>query len=524
MFQNLQIVRVRAAEKALREGILEEAHRLASAKDLRENRRAAAVLGSLAERFLERARENYRADRFADALSDLERAEAGGILRNEIAELRGFIRTVATEKIKHDNAKRERINEAVRRIESGSVEAGKRLLEGAANDPAVEELRRAAEDRAVQAERIAVHVEQLIGFERFAEAAQNLRRAKNADARNERITHLEAMLSDRVLANARAALEQGLPGRASDELACLGDLGRTLPARRELADLIGWVRDCGDAVRAHQYGVALRTAMNLSRRMPGAEWVRTIVDQLRQIDEMHTALGAGPLGERAEAGRTLAGRNAARTGEETLVLPGRVAEKADLAERMLLLVDGAGSYLVLRVGQASLGRAAGSDHPADIPLLSDVAERQANIARVEDDYFIFSRSEIEVGGRMTKHQLLRDGDRIVLGRKAKFTFRLPSRKSPSAVLELSDTTKMPHDVRRVILFHRSAVVANSPAAHVFCRNAATNLVLFERNGSLWIRPHGEEFPEAESRALQPGEPLEVEGVSMAVKAWAPRTT
>ena len=134
----------------------------------------------------------------------------------------------------------------------------------------------------------------------------------------------------------------------------------------------------------------------------------------------------------------------------------------------LCLVDGGGSYLLLRGDRASLGRVA-ADKPADVPIFSDVAERHASIARVEEDYFLFSDKDVEVAGRKTQHQLLRDGDRIVLGRKAKFTFRLPSRKSPTAVLDLSDTTKMPGDVRRVILFHQHATMGAAPNARISLR-------------------------------------------------------
>jgi hypothetical protein len=204
--------------------------------------------------------------------------------------------------------------------------------------------------------------------------------------------------------------------------------------------------------------------------------------------------------------------------DETVALPERILSGESLPDRLLLLVDGGGSYLLLRGGQASLGRAA-SDHPADIPVFSDVAERHANVARVEDDYFLFSAKEVEVAGRKTQHHLLRDGDRIVLGRKAKFTFRLPSRKSSTALLELSDTTKMPHDVRCVVLFHQLATIGNSNNAHLFCRHAGSTLVLYERNGSLWIRPQSDGHVDTQAKPLRLGETTEIGGVSLVLQAW-----
>ena len=46
MLSQLLFVRLKAAENALRDGRLDEAYRLASASDIREHRRGAAVLGS----------------------------------------------------------------------------------------------------------------------------------------------------------------------------------------------------------------------------------------------------------------------------------------------------------------------------------------------------------------------------------------------------------------------------------------------------------------------------------------------
>ncbi|MFQ5496053.1 MAG: hypothetical protein ACE5EX_11810, partial [Phycisphaerae bacterium] len=95
MLSRLLTVRLKAAENALRDGRIDEAYRLATAADIREHRRGAAVLAALAERFLERARNHYRADRFTEALIDLDRAETGGVLKEDIAELRDHVRTVA---------------------------------------------------------------------------------------------------------------------------------------------------------------------------------------------------------------------------------------------------------------------------------------------------------------------------------------------------------------------------------------------------------------------------------------------
>jgi hypothetical protein len=137
---------------------------------------------------------------------------------------------------------------------------------------------------------------------------------------------------------------------------------------------------------------------------------------------------------------------------------------------------------------------------------------------VDDDYFLFSTRDAEINGRKAQQSLLRDGDRVVLGKKAKFTFRLPSRKTTTAVLELSDTTKMANDVRRVVLFQSLATIANGPTAHICCRHAGPTLILFERNGGMWIRAKSDGHVDTDAKPLPLGEPVEIGGVSLVLRS------
>jgi len=539
MFGRLFNSRLKAAENALNEGRLDEAYRLAIQPDLREHRRGAAVLAALTEKFVDRARGFYREDRFRDAMLDLDRAEAGGGMKKEIAELRGYVQTVAAEHERHEDSRRQRLDAAVKRIEGGSVAAGRDMLERvAAKDRAAHDVRRKAEERATDAKRMVEDAERLLVAGQIPAAAERVRKAKTVDAHNEHVARLELQLCQTVMENARAAIVEGKLGRAADELACVGDLGKALPGRRELGELLTIAREAAGCVSGHRYSDARRQVMSLARHLPDAGWLKMAIEQLRQLDELQTALCAGPLGDRVviapstkDGGqcppyKAVARAEARNSGlDDTIGLPGRIDVAGGMPDRLLLLVDGGGSYLILRGGQASVGRAA-SEHPADVPLFSDVAERHANVARVDDDYFLFGVKEVEVGGNKTKHQLLRDGDRVVLGKKAKFTFRLPSRKSPSAVLELSDTTKMPNDVRRVVLFNQQATLGNGPTAHILCRHAGTPLVVFERNGQLWIRQQSDGHVDTDAKPLRLGEPIEIGGVGLVLEPWktiAPRT-
>lgn len=540
MLSRLLFVRLKAAENALRDGRLDEAYRLACAPDIREHRRGGAVLSALTERFIERARNHFRADRFTEAMMDLDRAGAGGVMKEEIAELREHVRTVMAEQQRREQSRRDRHEAARRRIEGGSLAAGRRILEQSnEGDVDARQLRRVIDQRTEDAASIIEQAEKLIAQGQLASAAQRLRKARAIDAHDEAVARVETLLTDQVLINVRTAILDGKLRRAGDELGCLGKLGDILPAKRELIDVLAIAYEAARCVRKYQYADARRHAMTLARLLPEAKWVKSVADQLRQIDDGVTALFAGPLGDRIEGGAGHASpapagpRPIAATGEggglasapnfdETVALRPGAGGVGVLPERLLLLVDGGGSYLIVRSPQASLGRAASSS-PADVPVFSDVAERHANVTRVDEDYFVFSGKDVEVAGKKTRHQLLRDGDRIVLGRKAKFTFRLPSRKSPSAVLDLSDTTKMPNDVRRVVMFHRHATVGRSPSNHIWCQHAGTSLVLFERNGTLWLRQKNDGHVDTEPVRLPMGQPVEMAGVSLVLEPWQTRT-
>jgi hypothetical protein len=307
------------------------------------------------------------------------------------------------------------------------------------------------------------------------------------------------------------------------DIAALGDVGRTVPDRRDLESALGWFSLAAEALSQHRFDDARQAVLRLRALQPGAKWVGRAADDLKTIDDKLMSLLAGPLCEMLEPGlrpaRTggEAGASSPALLEETVALQPTDCGPSLLPDALWLLVDGGGSFLLNRGQRVSIGRAA-SSHPADVPIYSDLAERHADVARVEDDYFLFSQREVQVNGTPTRQALLQDGDRVLLARNAKFTLRLPSRRSASAVLDLSDRVKMPNDVRRVILFSGHALIGAGRTAHVPCAIAGRNLVLFERAGKLWIRAE-ERGGGQEPRPVPIGESVEVDGVSFVIKPW-----
>jgi hypothetical protein len=141
-----------------------------------------------------------------------------------------------------------------------------------------------------------------------------------------------------------------------------------------------------------------------------------------------------------------------------------------LPDRLLLRVDGVGSFLVLRRASVTIGPV-GSSRSPDVALAADPRLAPITIARVDDDYFLRAdRGAPTVndrplfrphdgdgtggagGGAATAAaRLLADGDRVALAPRCRLAFGLPTPASTSAVLDLGGAclaTAGTGDVRR----------------------------------------------------------------------------
>lgn len=538
MFGQMFNFRVKAAEKALREGRLEEAFRLASADDIRGERRGAAVLATLADHFLERAREHYRSERFPEALLDLDRAEAGGVLHDQIAELRGQVMTVAAEVERREGLRRDQLQAAQRGLEANSLDAGRQALRNFTDeDSTAAALREQIARRSAEATRLATSALELIRLNRMADASERLARARALDAGNATLLEGEKILAEKVARSVGEAIAEGRLSLAEAELRHVAKLHEVPASLREWREVLDLARSAGMEIRRHDFAAARRAALRIARLVPTAVWAREQEELLRSASDAVTMLQSGPLGElMGQQGAIAAPRAgvaipppvpAVARLDDTLPLPSRFAAgqerglTGDVPRHWLVLVDGGGSYLLVRGSQVSIGRAA-SLEPADIPLVSDVADRCGSIVRVDDDYFLTAPREVDVNRRATRHHLLRDGDRIEFGKRAKLNFAVPSRRSGSAVLDLSDTTKMPQDVRRVVLFSGHATIGHGPSAHIGCRHAGVALLLFERGGTLWVRPKNDGHVAGDAVPVDIGKSVELFGASFVVQLWNPR--
>ncbi len=520
MLRGLLFVRMKAAEQALRDGRLDDAHRMAQEPEIAGHARGAKLLASLGKALVERARNHYRADRFTEALLDLGKADGCGGMKAEIAELRNQVTTVAREVARQDEERRRKLEEARRRIYGGSIAAGRMILENAdQQNTQFQQLKKEAADREQEFKTLMARAEASFKRNEFDAAVDALLQAKKLDAHSEQATTLERKICDQLLKQARQSFDAGRVAMAMSDVDRLKSLGSNHASKTELLEIVHLSAAAGRALDAWDIDATQRHLHRMKALSPKIAWVNKAIDQIARLDAALLNLKSSPLGEYAKMPSST--DNAPASLQETMILgtpdaPGR----SGLPRQLLLLVNGGGSYLLHLASRASIGRATAAESIADIPIFSDLSSHHADLTRVEEDYFIISPHDVEVAGRPTRQHLLRDGDRVVLARRAKFTVRVPNRKSPSVRLDISDSTKMPHDVRRVVLFKQTAMIGRGSNCHVTCRSAARDLVLFERGGKLWVRPQGRDNAGNNTIEVQLGKSIEVEGAEFVLEPWS----
>jgi predicted pyridoxine 5'-phosphate oxidase superfamily flavin-nucleotide-binding protein len=489
VFARWLFVRLSAAEKALRQGRIDEAYAAATQPELRQQARGERLLDELVKPLVARARLHRQAGRWGDALADLDRLVAVGRATPEVQALRQQV---------------------------------------------VDEMRAHAGEAAEHQEAVA----------RAAQAAE-------LDARMQRASQLlgqagQALVAGDVLAGARYWQEAGQRGRsqATDQFAvrlanacreaierwvdegridCLGAartaLGALAPIVPTVIESERLVDLCQRAVRqfsADDYAGLRETLLRLKAARGGAEWVKTALSAVANITAGREALLASPLGlfaslsQPARPGVAPAATAQAVTGNPAMV---------GLERPLLVLVDGGGSGLLVRRDLVRVGR--GGSAAVDVPIPGDLQSHHADIIRRGEDYFLTAYGPAQVNGRRVEHTLLRDGDRIALGASVRMVFCRPSVKSESAVLRLSHRCRLAQDVSDVVLFRDTCLVGPTASCHLRTHEGHGQAVLFERGGGLHARQTaGADWQMAAPRAVQAGAALELGDVRVTVKPYA----
>jgi len=525
MFNRLAAIRMKTAEKALAEGRLEEALEIATSPDLTGHRSVQRLLAEMAERFMQRGQDHLLGRRFDDAVADFGRAGRCGTPPTRVEEWRQRALAARHEALEVESVKRAAYEEARQRLAQGSIAGAEGALARSpikdAEAAALSEQIARQERRALEAIKVA---EEAIQAGQIGEAAQQVLNARGWHAKLEGIAEVERRLTEVAVARAMRSFAEGRIPRAEQELAELAGLGRGHSQKIDMEERLRLAHEAAKALADGRYDRAHVLMGRLERLSPSVGWIDETRASLEVLEEKQRSLMEGPLGAIAGRGPSPAVNRVAAGSKQTqsraLVpdgAPPRIEPLAPanghLPRRMLLRVDGVGSFLLLRGDRIGIGRA-GPGASADLQLISDLSERQAEIIRAGEDYFLIGQKGVELAGLQVEHALLAHGDRIRLGSRVKLRFLRPSRKSPAAVLELGEGVRTTSDCRQVILWSGPVLFGNRQDCHVRFGASTGGLVLMESDGRMVMKALGGGV--AEPVAL--GKPLEMAGLRFSVQA------
>ncbi len=539
MLGRLAAIRIKAAEDAFDRGRFDESFEIASAVDLANHRRARGLLRKLVDPFLERGQDHLLSMRFTEALADFERAARCGHKTKKVAEWRKR----AMDAMQDDQQVRHERDAAIAaardRLAAGSLHnAADALAKAPDDDPDRAVIADEIARRSKRAEEALAAAKAALKDGQLAQAVARWRAAKALHSGLDGVHDMETKLVAHAVKLAAADFKDGRLERAEQQFHLLDDAGRTMPERIEMDEALRLAREAAKALSDDRYARASVLLGRLTQVGPKAAWIGDVRKHLSVLEDHRRALLEGPLGlisghnvPSAVGAKSLSPAKPFR-GDATLPAAERPVAKpamdhrrdagatpprrGRLPRRLLLRIDGAGSFLLLRGDRIGIGRS-GPGATADLPLVSDLSERQAEVIRAGEDYFVVSKSGVELAGRNVDHALLQDGDRIRLGNRIRLKFRRPSLKSTTAILDLGDGVRTTTDCRRVILWGGPLLMGGTRECHIRLSPSLGGAILMERNGQLCIKPMG---PGGQAVPVELGVQTELGELRLTAKPWS----
>lgn len=508
--------RIQNVEHALASGHIDEAYRLATEPGMLREPSAARVLDQLARALLARARLHVQGGRNIEALGDVDRIAAVCRITDEAAELRDRVLTILTGAARagpERNAGADPLE--ITRVgpeasptggvndEPPGAGAGERVRDTSAADALVDEARARLRDG------------DALGAGRVLASAAYLGPSAG-DCVRQTVDACRRALRD--------WLDQGRLDRFTDAARRLRDLTRLDSSLDEFRSMAHLIQSAAARLGRGDYAGARGELLRLSGVARQTAWLGDALSALDQIIAARDRLLASPLGlVEAALQKSLAigtappgvpGDNPGMLGE-TVSPP--VAREVD---PLLLLVDGTGSIMLTNRDTVRVGRA-GAGGAVDIPIPADLHSHHAEITRNGEDYFLIALGPVQVNGRPVRRALLRDGDRLVMGRSAKMVFCKPGDRCESAVLVLGDRCRLSQDVERVVLFKDTCLVGPDPGCHVRTREGDCRLVLFRRGARVMVRrrPLHDRGASREAEELPLGQTREMGDLRLTLKAY-----
>jgi tetratricopeptide (TPR) repeat protein len=433
---------IRQAREALKQGRLEDAHRLLTQPATRDHRAVGDLLARLARGYVERGDRQLKLDDAEGAWRDLVQAEQLQTAEKGVDRLRQALNRLGVAEVRALLLAGEyrRADEAIARLHERRVRSPElQVLEDATRDW-------------LQARELADHAE----FALALDAVERVRRRLH-----ERPKVLEQFAAD---------LE-----RHRDSFAGL------LVRLHGAADAARW----REVIELAEQVLAIAPHHAEARKARSRAW-KAIEPVTVALPGPHSSPPPAEDGPPGRQGRVQSyslppcGGGLGWAGE---ALPGDA-----LPTRFLLWIDGVGGYLVCLGGRLTFGQAILDAH-VDVPLVADVSRLHASLMRDTEGYVLEAVRPIQVNAQNVTRTLLQSGDRVTLGTSCQFVFRLPVPISNTARLDLVSGHRLPLSVDAILLMADTLVLGDVPQVHITVPDLKDPVVLFRQKDTLGIR-HG----------------------------------
>ena len=485
----MQFLKIKQAELALAKGRLDEACEVLSDAGLRAHRSGQALVDRVIAALMDRGRKHLAAGRFGEALQDCLQAEQFGGRQAELADFRQQIEQTALRQ-RHAMARQADAMAAARNhAEAGRISVAEKLLAAAGDDERAGMIQQDLQQRRLAAEAALDAAETAMRRQDWAAASDALAQAETAHAGHERLADLAPRAAEAVVRLVGEHFEAGRVDRAE---ALLSQVGWLTGRSDDLADLAGAVGQCCRAWRWIRRGEFRRAgqALRLVGGVAGQpRWLRDAIERCERAAGEAEAVQAGPLGLLSDAqcessvGRELAGE----PPRSKDVPPGpRPSSGSALPPRFVLQVDGAGSFVVARGREVTIGPISSSRRP-DVGLMADATVPVVSLTRSEGDYVLRCEKTVTINDRPMSQKVLADGDTIDLSPRCRLRFRLPNAASATAQIEVASGRLGVAGARCILLADREIVLGPGRTSHVRTPHLAAGAVLVLRDGRMTCR-------------------------------------
>jgi hypothetical protein len=377
-----------------------------------------------------------------------------------------------------------------------------------------------------------------LGHDDVEGAWRDLLQAEQIGATNKTAEELRQSLSRTGLAEVRALLQMGEPGRAEESAARLRARGGRSGELSVLQEVIrGWLT-ARDLAAQGEFSRALESVERISKLLAlpldGLEKYRTELEKQRDgfpavLIRLHEAIDAARWRDVIEVSEEILriapqhsdarqARARAWKAVEPNTLPYRTVEAPtvptapppiQLSPRFYLWIDGVGGYLICHGHRVTIGQA-GDDCRVDVPLIADVSRLHANLTRDAEGYVLEALRPTKVNGKPVTRCLLQNGDRITLGESCQLMFNQGVPVSASARLDLVSGQRMPLALDGVLLMADTLVLGSGPQSHILCPELIHPLVL--------CRQKNESNSDTEWLGIRSKGPLTINGEKYADRA------